>query len=203
MNNREKIKLYILSLAILFPMIMIMSAQMPEYQFSVCLGEQCSFGYWVKELSYAIWITCKLNWLPCLMLICFIISMVIKHQFDYMLDGGGENTIHVCEVKSEDYEHLTFLATYIIPFFGFSFDDPRKLVAYLILLIVIGFIFVRTDKYYANPTLALFGFKLYRANLSDPNGLYESVIVISKDTITPNQIIKYKLISENVFYAKK
>ncbi|OEE39967.1 anti-phage protein KwaA [Vibrio anguillarum] len=203
MKNKEKIKLYILSLAILFLIIMIMSLKMPVYKFSVCSDEPCTVGFWAMELLYAIWDTYKLNWLPCLMFFCFCFSMLIKHQFTYMLQGGGENTIRVCEVKSEDYEHLTFLATYIIPFFGFSFDDPRKLVAYLILLIVIGFIFVRTDKYYANPTLALFGFKLYRANLTDQNGLYESVIVISQDTITPNQIIKYKLISDNVFYAKK
>ncbi|CAB1248283.1 anti-phage protein KwaA [Vibrio cholerae] len=203
MNNKEKVKLYILSLAILFLIVMIMSLKMPVYKFSVCLGEQRSVSFWAKEVLFAILDTYLLNWLPFLMFLCFCISMLIKYQFDYMLEGGGENTIRVCEAKSEDYEHLTFLATYIIPFFGFSFDDPRKLVAYVVLLVVIGFIFVRTDKYYANPTLALFGFKLYRANLTDQNGLYESVIVISQDTITPNQIIKYKLISDNVFYAKK
>ncbi|WP_308413060.1 anti-phage protein KwaA, partial [Vibrio parahaemolyticus] len=78
-------------------------------------------------------------------------------RFEYELKGGSQDSLRVEQSKSESYEHLTFLATYIIPFLGFSFDEPRKLAAYVLLLVVIGFIFVRTDKYYANPTLALLG----------------------------------------------
>ena len=203
MKNIEKIKLYILSLSVLFLLVMVMSAKMPTYKFASCSVESCSFMFWVEQLPEAIWQTYLLNWLSVLMFFCFLVSLVIKYRFDYMLEGGGENTIRVCSIKSEDYEQLTFLATYIIPFFGFTFEDERRLVAYLILLVIIGVIFIRTDKYYVNPTLALLGYKLYRADLSDQNGLYESVIVLSKDIIGPDETIKYKLISDNVFYAKK
>ncbi len=205
LNNMEiidKVKLYILSLTILFVIVFIMSMKLPQYNFDLCLTSECGIVEWGKLLGRNILITYKENWLPVLMYLCFLVSIWIMYDFEYMLEGGGENTIRVCNVKTEDYEHLTFLATYIIPFFGFNFDDPRRLVVYLILLIVIGIIFIRTDKYFSNPTLALFGFKLFKADLSDQNGLYESVTIISQDVIEPNQVIKYKLISSNVFYAK-
>ena len=131
-----------------------------------------------------------------------VICWYIKHEFDYFLKGGGEQVIKVVNIKSEDYEHLTFLATYIIPFFGFTFDDYRKLFSYLLLLIIIGAMLIKTNKYYVNPTLAILGFRLYKANLADQNGLYESIIIISRDIIKKDDIIKYKIISENVFYAK-
>ncbi|WP_114635258.1 anti-phage protein KwaA [Vibrio splendidus] len=202
MNTKEKVKLYILSLGILFPIILIMSLKMPSESFQVCGTEPCNFEKIVSISLSNIWLMYKTNWLAVLMLFCFLGSLIIKRQFEYMLEGGVGKTVRVCNVKSEDYEHLTFLATYIIPFFGFSFDDPKKLIAYLILIIIIGMIFIKTDKYYANPTLALFGYRLYKADLSDSHGLYESVIIISTDKIINKQSIKYKLISDNVFFAK-
>ncbi|CAH7191024.1 conserved membrane hypothetical protein [Vibrio chagasii] len=202
MKIKEKAKLYFLSLTILFPIILIMSLKMPEDDFLGCPASGCDKMTVLDVIGSNVWLMYKANWLPILMLICFFFSMFIKRQFDYLLDGSACKSIRVRSAKSEDYEHLTFLATYIIPFFGFSFDDPRKLLAYLILLVVIGMIFIKTDKYYANPTLALLGYRLYRVDLSDSQGLYESVIVISQDQIQANQSIRYKLISENVFFAK-
>ncbi len=120
-----------------------------------------------------------------------------------MLDGGAGDSMFVVECQSENYEHLTFLATYIIPFFGFSFTETGRLLAYGVLLIVIGAIFIKTDRYYANPTLALFGYKLYRITMSDANARYESVIVITKSTLSANQSVNYKLLSNNVYYVRK
>lgn len=120
-----------------------------------------------------------------------------------MLKGGGQRTIRIRKVQNQDYEHLTFLTTYIIPFFGFSFDDLNRLAAYLILLILIGYIFIKTGKYYANPTLAVMGFKLYKGTFSDQNGIYENITVISTDSLKAEQVVYYKLISENVFYVRK
>ncbi|EHI9274977.1 hypothetical protein J9102_004194, partial [Vibrio vulnificus] len=142
------------------------------------------------------------NLLPILMLFALLYSWAIKRDFDHLLEGGGEQVIRVQNVQSEDYEHLTFLATYIIPFFGFTFDDPRRLIAYFILLVLIGIMFIKTNKYFANPSLAVLGFKLYKATLSDSNGIYESVILISHDVIKSESVVKYRLISSGVFFVK-
>lgn len=99
---------------------------------------------------------------------------------------------------------MTFLATYIVPFMGFSFDDTQKNIAYLLLLIVIGLIFIKTDKYYANPTLALFGYKLYKVNIYHPgSGETKNVIAISTDNLKKDDDVYYSFFDDYVFIARK
>lgn len=204
MNTIQKIKLYILSLALLFLIIAIMMAKLPKESFYFCKPEDvCTtkiifsnlFNYFIHLL--------EANVIPLVMLLLLTISWFFKYEFDHLLQGGGQKVIRIQSIENEDYEHLTFLATYIIPFFGFKFDDPNQFVAIVVLLAIIGAILVKTDKYYANPTLAILGFRLYKATLNDCNGVYESVTVISKDELKENEIVHWELISDNVFYIKR
>ncbi|WP_425669901.1 anti-phage protein KwaA [Vibrio owensii] len=191
MKLSAQIKLYILSLAILFLIVFLITVKL-----DICTKDiDCAKLTW-KNYAVA-------NWLPIVMLFAMGYCEIIRREFEHMLDGGAGDSLYVVECRSENYEHLTFLATYIIPFFGFSFTETGRLLAYGVLLIVIGAIFIKTDKYYANPTLALFGYKLYRVTMSDANARYESVIVITKSSLSANQPVNYKLLSNNVYYVRK
>lgn len=87
---------------------------------------------------------------------------------------------------------------------GFSFDDIQKNIAYLLLVIIIGLIFIKTDKYYANPTLALFGYKLYRVNVSYTGCVeVKNVIAISTDILAVNDKVFYSFLDDYVFIARK
>lgn len=191
MNTKEKIKLYILSLMFLFVMVIFLSINIKPPSSD-------------SELKYNIAIYYILsNWLPILMLFSIIYCEFIRREFDFELNGSASDSLLVIDCKSENYEHLSFLATYIVPFAGLNFDSPLKLLAYLFLLVVIGIIFVRTDKYYTNPTLSIYGYKLYRATLADHVSHYHSVIVITKHDLKKGQNIAYKFISEDVCFARK
>lgn len=191
MNTKEKIKLYILSLMFLFVMVIFLSINIEPPSSD-------------SELKYNIVMFYTLsNWLPILMLFFIIYCEFVRREFDFELNGSASDSLLVIDCKSENYEHLSFLATYIVPFAGLNFDSPFKLLAYLFLLIVIGIIFVRTDKYYTNPTLSIYGYKLYRATLADHVSHYHSVIVITKHDLKKGQNIAYKFISEDVCFARK
>lgn len=97
---------------------------------------------------------------------------------------------------------MTFLSTYIIPLICIDFDDIRYVFVLLILLIVIGAIFVKMDLYYGNPTLALLGYKIYRATLKDVNAP-DGVILISKSKLTKDKSIKWIPLDEYVWVAKE
>ncbi|CAI2301547.1 hypothetical protein GNT15_07855 [Vibrio parahaemolyticus] len=194
MKLRDEVKLYILSLAILFFIVFLITLKC-----DVEPDNYVELHTWRSWLL--LWVTA--NWLPCLMIILMVYSDIIRREFEHKLDGGAGDSMYITECQSENYEHLTFLATYIIPFFGFSFNEIGRLLAYGVLLVVIGIIFVRTDKYYANPTLALFGYKLYRVNMSDAEHHYESVIVITQDSLSGKQHVNYKLLSNRVFFVRK
>ena len=64
-------------------------------------------------------------------------------------------------IKNENYEYLTFLTTYIIPLICIDLTKIRYVFVLAVLLVLIGFIFIRMDLYCGNPTLALMGYRLY------------------------------------------
>lgn len=143
------------------------------------------------------------NWLPIAMCILIAYCEIIRRQFEFIISGNVGDSLRITKCESENYEHLTFLATYIIPFTGLNFDSIFRIAAYLFLIIIIGVIFIKTEKYYANPTLAVFGYKLYRVTLSDQIKDYESVVVLTKSELKTGQSVAYKFISKNVCFVRE
>ena len=108
----------------------------------------------------------------------------------------------ILSVKNENYEYLTFLTTYIIPLICIDLTKVRYVIVLGVLLVLIGFIFIRMDLYYGNPTLALMGYRLYRAEIKGceaPDG----IILISRDRLNKASSIKWIPIDEYVWIAKE
>ena len=191
MKIKEQIELYVLSLMFLFCMIFFMSIDtLPCEDTSVCKN------YEPLDYLYA-------NWLPVLMIIALGYCEKIRRSFEYILEGNSGDSLTIEECKSESYEHLTFLATYIIPFLGFNFESIFRLIAYFMLFVIIGIIYVKTDMYFANPTLAVFGYKLYKVTLSDSENRYESITVLTKNNLEVGQNVSYQFISNSVCFVRK
>lgn len=187
----EQIKLYILSLMFLFIIVLIMSINiLPCNEIAGCI-----------EYSLSDYLTS--NWLPCLMILAIAVCEKFRRDFEFNLGGGSSDSLVIEECQSESYEHLTFLSTYIVPFLGFNFESPFRLIAYLFLLVLIGFMLIRTDRCYANPTLAIFGYKLYKANLADGDTKYNSIIIITKSDLTSGDNIAYKFMSPTTCFVRK
>lgn len=120
------------------------------------------------------------------------------------MKGTPELSFKIREVENIDYEHLTFLTTYIIPLVCFQFENFRYVVVFIILLIVIGSIYIRTDLFYANPTLALLRFRIYRITGEFRTGeIRTDKIIISKDILKKDDRVKYFKLDERIYYASK
>ncbi|MCK7335560.1 hypothetical protein L8O29_12245 [Enterobacter kobei] len=190
-NNFNKIGLYIVSLTMLFAFVLILSARLP-----MCYGERCEFIGFTKLIST--------NIVPLICIFLMLLSLLFYCRFKNITKYNTNDTMEIIECKSENYENLTFLATYIIPFIGFTFEDTQKNLAYFLLLIVIGLIFIRTDKYYANPTLALFGYKLYKVKIKHPaSGIMENLIGITMDDLAVGDNVYYSFFDDRFFIARK
>ena len=121
----------------------------------------------------------------------------MKHKFN----GTKQLPTKVLNIEDVDCEHLTFLTTYIIPLVCIPITEKtRYFIVFLILLIVIGVISVKTNLFYANPTLALLGYHIYKIDADD--GLNKK-IVLSKDILSNGVSIQYIKIDEKTFYARR
>lgn len=190
-SNRiiEKFELYIVSLWLLFLLMIVVTINIP-----ICFESECSF-IGLKELV-------SRNIVPIIALFFVGLGALYHLRFNYKILGSQSIPVAVSEVEEINYEHLTFLTTYIIPFICFDLTSERYLVALGLLLIVIGIIYVRTDKFYANPTLAVLGFRLYSSKITKRTGEEIKVTLITKDRIKVGDKIRFLELDERVYYAK-
>lgn len=185
----EKFELYILSLWFLFLLIIVITIDIP-----VCFEKQCAFigfGNLVKR-----------NVVPVIAIVFVLVGVLYYFRFDYKIAGSKSIPVKISSVEDINYEHLTFLTTYIIPLICFNLSSERYLIALGLLLIVIGVIYVKTDKFYANPTLAILGFRLYSAVVTRRTGQTVKVILISKDHLQNGSQIQFLELDNRVYYAK-
>ena len=187
----RKIGFYFLSLWLLFVLIIIISVKVP-----ICFSSESSFVGFSYLLSN--------NIISLLSLFAILVGVISYWDFMYQMQGTPELSFKITEIENIDYEHLTFLTTYIIPLVCFQFDNPRYIIVFVILLLVIGSIYIRTDLFYANPTLAILQFRIYRVTGVFRNGeIRESRILICKQNLNKDDRVKYLKIDQRIYYASK
>lgn len=188
-DTRRKIDLYILSLGLLFVFILIMTVTFPEGVIDLKHASS-----WSRFFS--------VNTFPSIIFLCFCYAVFAYFRFDFDLKGATDIPFEVTKIESINYEHLTFLATYVIPLISFEFSSTRQLAVFVLLLLVMCVIYIKTDLFYANPSLALLGFQIYRANGAFKVGDRENIILISKCKIIENQKLSYIKLDDRIYYVK-
>lgn len=187
----RKIGLFILSLWLLFLLIIIITGDLP-----ICFSQDCSFIGITNLLSS--------NITPLICILAILIGLFAYLDFKYQLKGTPELSFKITEIEKIDYEHLTFLTTYIIPLVCFEFGNPRYIIVFIILIFVIGSIYIRTDLFYVNPTLALLKFRIYKVNGEFRNSeIRTNKILISKEILTIDDHVKYFKLDDRIYYAYK
>lgn len=186
MRTWQKINLYILSLAILFAFWAVL--YFPNLE-SVLSQGILHFLY--KNIVFCISI--------CSLVYCITAYKILEHS----LGGSGEIACSCHDVKQVNYEHLTFLTTYVVPIVGVNLDKPTGQIGVLLLLVLTGTIFIKTDIFYQNPSLALLGFHIYTANIHVKSGeVRRDVILITRTDINEDQYIDYIKLDKRIYYAR-
>jgi hypothetical protein len=185
----DKVELYIISLWLLFFLIFVVTIDVPLY-----FGKDSHF-IGIKELI-------KHNPLPTASLFLLIIGMIFYSRFKYKLDGSKKTPFEIKKIENQNYEHLTFLTTYIIPLICFNFDSLRYIIVLFLLLIIIGTIYVRTNMFYANPSLALLGYHIYKADGTFRTEERPDIILISREKLSTGMKVSYKRLDEKIYFVR-
>ncbi|MFC1027129.1 anti-phage protein KwaA [Pasteurella multocida] len=185
----RKINLYIISLSLLFVFFIIISFQLPE-----CWYDYRSLDCW-RNLIVS-------NLLSVISLAGVLYAFVAYLYFDFTLKGATDIPFTISKLDDINYEHLTFLATYIVPLISFDFQNSRQLIVLGLLLIVMCIIYIKTDLFYANPTLALLGFRIYKADGNFKFGGRDSIILISKEKLKKGQKVSYIKLDDRIYYVR-
>lgn len=187
----RKIGLFFLSLWLLFLLMIIITVNIP-----VCFSGDCEFIGFSYLLSH--------NVIPVISIISLIIGALSYYDFKFRLRGAPERSFKITKIENIDYEHLTFLTTYIVPLVTFNFFSIRYQIVFVVLLFVIGIIYIRTDLFYANPTLAILKFRIYKVN-GELKGIEtkKNKILITREPLNQDDRVKYIKLDERIYYAVK
>lgn len=131
-----------------------------------------------------------------------LLGILFFFNFKYKLAGSQQNHITVKKIENRNYEHLTFLSTYIIPLIAFDLTKIRYAIVLFLLLVAIGIMYVKTNMFYTNPTLALLGYKIFKVNATFRTGNEEEIIIISREDVSLGDTLSYKTIHENIYYVR-
>ncbi len=185
-----KFEMYIMSLSLLFLLIIVITVEPRLYA-----GTPRTFVGWGTLL--------RKNGTSIVALFFLLYGVVSYFRFKYRISGSTSIRVKISSVRSVDYEHLTFLTTYIIPLVCLNLSYTRYTVVLIILLVVAGIIYIKTDKYYANPTLALLGFRIYSAVITKRNCEDAKAVIITLDNLTDESFIKYIQLDRRVYFARE
>lgn len=180
-----KFEFYLLSLWLLFLLIIIIKVDIP-----ICFTKNCEFIGTISLLQR--------NILPAFSLLFIFIGWFFYWRFKDRLESSNEIPVLITEIEDMSYEHLTFLTTYIVPLICFNLDSTRYVLSLFLLLFVIGLIYIKTDKFYANPTLAVLGFRLYKVTTTSG-----CKIVITKARLAKGDLIAFINLDDKFVYGRK
>lgn len=187
-DSYMKIELYVMSLWLLFLLIFFLTIDIP-----ICFEDNSKF--------IGILPLIKRNVVSIIALLLLIYGFALTKKYKYKWKGSVQPSVKILDIKNENYEYLTFLTTYIIPLVCIDLSKIRYVIILTILLIVIGYIFIKMDFYLGNPTLALMGYRLYKVTVNSED-LADEILVISRDKLKKGDNIEWISIDKNTWYVR-
>lgn len=187
----HKILLYISSMALFFLIVIILS-------FSPCENETQTTKY--CDISI-----CIIRWSSVSLL---IIGMLYFAYMEFIKKASSFNqSIEVMSFDSHSYENQSFLASYFIPLVSFNLLYLSHTIVMILLVISIGVIFVQSGKYYTNPTLAFFGYRVYSVTgktkgFSEEERKDVTYMVIVRGKLSDGAWLNTLKIEEGFYYSK-
>jgi len=140
----------------------------------------------------------KLNITSISFLLLIVVSISLYFVFFKIILKSASEKFTIKEVKSNNVEHLSYLATYILPFVGLKFDSWQSILATIALFYVLGHIYIKTNMILTNPTLTFFKYTI--STTTDSKG--KSKFIIHKGSIQKNIEINLIPLIENIYILK-
>ena len=148
---------------------------------------------------------CIIRWSSASLLIAGLLYFA---YMEYIRKPSSFNqSIEIVSFESLSYENLSFLASYFVPLVSFNLLYLSHTIVMIFLVISIGIIFIQSGKYYTNPTLALFGYRVY--HIKGYTKAFEkdkrkevSYTIITRGTLEDVKWLRTLKIEEGFYYSK-
>ena len=209
-----KVKMYILSLFFLFiPIVFYFSGFDDVWSvfikvYGFCDGNKNRFScvFWNMKnqlrISYA-----RLMFCAALIFVCTYVYCWYRCQLSKLDSGIISAEVIVVECKKESTEYLSFLSTYIMPLVFTDLTKPSNIFNFTFILVIVGFLHIKTKRIHSNPTLSLFGVSAYSIDYlirvdGRDSKVSKDLVVLSRDEISKGNVIRIIKQDDYITFAK-
>lgn len=187
----KKIKLYIMSLWLLFVLVLVATINIP-----ICFSKDSEFVGWAKIITPN-----NIVAFSCLFLI--LLGILFYYQFNRKLNGSPDGLpLQLIKIENINYEYVSLFMT-LISVIAFDFTTIRGAILFALVIIILGAIFIKTEMFYSNPSFAILGYYIYRVTTNHNEIIPENSILIARGKLKINEKVDYLKISDSVFYCQK
>ena len=138
------------------------------------------------------------------MLICslwIILAIWCFVQFKAFHFTDKESGYTVTSVHEDETAGLNFFITLIIPLLLDDVGSVQGALTFLIIVAMLCVLLARTNLFYANPVLALIGFRVYKFKFVDNSDFPQDCIGLCYGIMGENNSIEYKKITDSLLYV--
>lgn len=197
-NNFLKAVLYILSLWLLFFSLAIMSY---DKVFLVKIFNTDYLAVFQNIRSVNLSFMKSANYIFILSIFFMLAGILSLWLLHVGFLAGWSGTYVIEDVCDENHEHLAFLTTYIMPLVFTDVDKKRTAINLAVMIIAIGIIYVKTNKFYSNPSLAVLGYRIYKAKIkNEPGKIY---VMVCRGRLENDSKIQYIKLDSDTLLVKE
>lgn len=149
------------------------------------------------------------NWVLCVvLLLCFIWVVAAVYyfvSFQAFKWADRREGYQIVNIEEKEDASLNFFLTLIIPLLMDDVSTIQGALTFLLIVAAISTLLYRTKLFYANPILAMLGYRIYefrfKSNKEYPD---ERITAISLGRLTGNNTIDYKSVTKDgIVFAKE
>ena len=129
-----------------------------------------------------------------LVILCLLLAIVGVGLAIWILDTHSRSASGSVDVKKVDdvgEQATAYIITYLLPFLAVKEPNLREVLAYAILFLVAGLVYVRSDMQLINPTLYLLRRRIVKVTTDHDRTLY----VITRHRVLPDPLTGVELTS--------
>ena len=122
----------------------------------------------------------------------------LLENFKSNINNG--DLVKIVEVENKNSESIAYISTYIVPFVFQDTNEFLDLVSIFLILILIFFIYVKSDMIVVNPILNI-KYSIYQIVYQKNNIQKKGILISQIEKLNKNQEIKINQISKDIYYG--
>lgn len=132
-----------------------------------------------------------------------LIILIMLGAFSFITVSGfishGEETPRtLIECKKVNKVSLDFFMGYLVPIVLANYSNFGSVLSFLAIVFILGTLIYKTDLFYLNPILIVFGYNIYEIRFKNE----KQYICIIRGNLKVNDVLLYKSITELVIFGR-